>query len=163
MVINPASMASQQQQPQRQGQRQRAPLSNGHHRTASGGPSTAVVDPEQQGRTVGSPGAYARDGRVNGYYRREQQYQHDYAGSDNDGELQNGEEEERFRDVNGDGARELHREEAGEEQDEQEPPVTQPQLSRHGFESPEEVLRELESRYFLYYTDVGPPAPAPVA
>lgn len=26
--------------------------------------------------------------------------------------------------------------------------------SRHGFESSEETLRELESRYFLYYTDV---------
>lgn len=26
--------------------------------------------------------------------------------------------------------------------------------SRHGFDSSEETLRELESRYFLYYTDV---------
>ena len=134
-----------------------------------------MVDPEQQGRTVGSPGAYARDGRVNGYYRQhdEHQYQHGYAGSDNvnNGELQNGEEEERdhFRDVDGDGAgaRELQEQdgdgEAQEQEQEQDAPAQQPQLSRHGFESPEEVLRELESRYFLYYTDVGPPAPAPVA
>lgn len=28
-------------------------------------------------------------------------------------------------------------------------------LSRHGFDSSEETLRELESRYFLYYTDVS--------
>lgn len=28
-------------------------------------------------------------------------------------------------------------------------------LARHGFDSSEETLRELESRYFLYYTDVS--------
>lgn len=29
-------------------------------------------------------------------------------------------------------------------------------LSRHGFDSSEEVLLELQSRYFLYFTDVRP-------
>ena len=34
-------------------------------------------------------------------------------------------------------------------------PVQEEGDVRHGFDSSEEVLRELESRYFLYYTDVS--------
>lgn len=38
---------------------------------------------------------------------------------------------------------------------EQQPKTNGAGLSRHGFDSSEETLRELESRYFLYYTDVS--------
>ena len=39
--------------------------------------------------------------------------------------------------------------------EEQQPKSNGTALSRHGFDSSEETLRELESRYFLYYTDVS--------
>lgn len=47
-------------------------------------------------------------------------------------------------------------EDSNGEQGESPPKANGAALSRHGFDSSEETLRELESRYFLYYTDVRP-------